>query len=320
MVIHFLGFAAGLGVIVAGAHFLVRGASGIALHFGLSRLVVGLTVVAFGTSSPELAVSLKAALGGNGGIAIGNIVGSNIFNIAVVLGLSALIVPLVVHLQIIRWDVPIMLAVTALFVFFAIGDGVVRRWEGAVLFAGIIAYTVTAVRMARREVKAAVEYVPATTVETVAEDPAKLLRCAGLTALGLALLTGGSELLVRNAVALAEAWGVGPAVIGLTIVAAGTSLPELATSIVAAFRRETDLAVGNIVGSNIFNLLCIGGAAGLASPIAAGGIGWLDLGAMALTSLLLLPLMRTGFRIVRWEGALLLAIYAGYLFLRWPRS
>ena len=314
----FIGLAIGFALLVAGAHILVRGASAIALRLGLSPLVVGLTVVAFGTSSPELAVSIKSAIEGAGGIALGNIVGSNLFNITVVLGISALITTQTVHLQLLRWDVPIMLGASALFLALTMSDGELQRWEGAILLAGIIAYTTFAVRLARREVLASATPLPVSTVETVAATPNKIGRSSLMIAAGLLLLTGGSELLVRASVALAERWEVPPAIIGLTIVAAGTSLPELATSVIASLRRETDLAVGNVIGSNIFNVLGIGGTAGLAGPVEAGGLNGLDIGMMALASVLLLPLMRSGFRIVRAEGLLLFAIYGLYLFLRWP--
>ena len=320
MPILYLALFAGLVVLTAGAQLLVRGASGMALHFGLSRLVVGLTVVAFGTSSPELAVSVKSALDGNGGIALGNIIGSNIFNVAVVLGSSALFCPLIVNFQVVRREIPIMLLASGVFVFFIMGDGTLHRWEGGILMVGIITYTVIAGKQARREVKIIETRPPATTVEVVAGDPDRLPLCIAFCVAGMIMLVAGSELMVRNAVALANLWGVRPAVIGLTIISVGTSLPELATSVVAASRRETDLAVGNIVGSNLFNVLCIAGCAGLAAPISTGDLQWIDIGAMALTSLMLLVLTRTGFRVVRWEGCLLLAVYVAYLYLRWPRA
>ncbi|MCB1061897.1 MAG: calcium/sodium antiporter [Verrucomicrobiae bacterium] len=311
--------ALGLVLLVAGAEALVRGASGLARAAGLSPLVIGLTVVAFGTSSPELAVSIKATLAGSGDLAIGNIAGSNIFNIAAILGLSALICPLVVNYQIVRLDMPVMLGASLLFISFCLTGEGISRPEAGVLFASVIAYTVFLVRMSRRESAAAKASAESLEIHGVpAEAPARLWTQFLLAAAGFGLLLIGARFLVDNAVLLARGMGVSEAVIGLTIVAAGTSLPELATSIVAAIRKETDVAIGNIVGSNIFNLLAIGGAAGLVRPIGLGNIDRVDLAVMFAVSLLLLPLMRTGFRLVRWEGAVLISAYVGYVALRWP--
>ncbi len=320
MLLSFLLLTVGLAVLVAGAESLVRGASGIARAAGLSPLVIGLTVVAFGTSAPELAVSIRSTLAGSGDLAIGNIAGSNLFNVAVILGLSALVCPLVVNLQVIRLDMPVMLAASAVFVGFYLSGGELARWEAGLLFAGAIFYTVLLVRMSRREVANSKEPSGEVQILAVPAEPPKRLWTQGLlVAAGLAGLVLGAHLFVENAVGIARTLEVSEAIIGLTIVAAGTSLPELATSVVAALRKETDVAVGNIVGSNLFNVLCIAGAAGLVRPIGTGQISWLDFGFMLGTSALLLPLMRTGFRLVRWEGAVLLASYAVYLFLRWPR-
>ncbi len=290
-----------------------------AMAAGLSPLVIGLTVVAFGTSSPELAVSVKAALAGSGDLAIGNIAGSNIFNVAVILGLSALICPLAVNLQVVRFDMPVMLGASVLFTAFCLfGDGI-GRLEAAVLFSLVIAYTVFLVRLSRRESAAHRAEMESLDILGVPEEKPRHLWTQILLALaGLALLMLGARFLVDNAVLLARGIGVSEAIIGLTIVAAGTSLPELATSVVAAVRRETDVAIGNIVGSNIFNLLCIGGVAGLVRPIGMGNIDRMDLVVMIGVSVLLLPLMRTGFRLVRWEGAVLMAAYVGYVAMRWP--
>ncbi len=311
----------GFVILTVGAEALVRGSAGIARRAGLSALVVGLTIVAFGTSAPEMAVSIGSAVAGKGDLAIGNVVGSNIFNVAVILGIAALICPLQVHLQVLRWDMPIMLGASLLGVLFIFSAAQVGRWEGLVLFSGVVAYTVMAVRMARREspslAQSAGEAFP---TEQVGESKGGLPLQIVLTLAGIGLLILGAQLLVINAVGLAQILGISEAVIGLTIVATGTSLPELATSAVAAFRKETDIAVGNIVGSNLFNILSILGATALIAPIPLGNIGWLDFGFMLGTSLLLLPLMRTGFRIDRWEGTLLLVSYGVYLYLRWPKS
>ena len=302
----------GLLILTLGAELLVRGASGLALRCGLSPLVVGLTVVAFGTSAPELAVSAKAALSGNSALAVGNIVGSNIFNVAVILGIAATICPLAVNLQVLRREMPIMLAASLLFLtFLSTGSGI-SSTEAGVLFAGIILYTALSIRAARRETSLTGSGQPS--------SPVRMSIALPMIIAGLGLLVGGARLMVHNATVIALTLGISQAVIGLTIVAAGTSMPELATSVVAAFRKQTDIAVGNIVGSNIFNLLSIGGAAGLlAPPLQATGISRVDFGFMLGTSVLLLPLMRTGLLIKRWEGTVLLAAYGVYLFLVWPK-
>lgn len=302
----------GLVVLTLGAEFLVRGASSIAARLGLSPLVIGLTVVAFGTSAPELAVSLKAALAGQGGIALGNIVGSNIFNVAAILGIAAMICPLAVHLDVIRRDMPIMLGASGLFVTFLLTGQRLERWEGIVLFLLIVVYVASSVRVAGKEKN------PEAVAELGEPKSTSMILSLVLTLAGFAMLVFGARLFVDSAVSIARSLGWSEAVIGLTIVAAGTSMPELATSVVASLRRQTDIAIGNVVGSNIFNLLCIGGAAGAVSPINSGGLSWIDLGAMLLTSIILLPLMRTGFRLNRVEGGLLFGTFLLYLWLVWP--
>lgn len=303
----------GLALLTAGADLLVRGATAIATRLGVGQLVVGLTVVAFGTSAPELAVSVKSALAGQGGIAIGNVVGSNIFNVAAILGISAMICPLAVNLKVVRQDMPICLFASALFVLLLTVGGDLVRWEGLLLLAGLAAYLVLSFRSGR-------ELPP--DAEQAGPGPLGMgFVPAGLLVLfGLVLLVGGARVFVDNATSLARRFGIGEAIIGLTIVAAGTSLPELATSVVAALRRQTDIAIGNIVGSNIFNVLGIAGVAAIARPIAAHGIEFRHLCVMVATSLLLLPLMRSGFRLVRWEGALLFACYLAYLWMLWPTA
>lgn len=305
-------------ILTAGAESLVRGAAALGMRMGLSPLVVGLTIVAFGTSAPELAVSAEAALMDVGDIAAGNVIGSNIFNVAVVLGLAAAVRPVTVHLQVIRLDTPLMLAVSAGFALMLKLGGGLARWEAGLLFAGIVAYAVHSVRQARREPFAPTSS-QAPDVLAVPKAPLPLWIALTMVAGGFALLAFGAGILVDNAVALARSLEVSEAVIGLTIVAAGTSLPELATSVVASIRHETDIAIGNVVGSNIFNVLCIGGVSGLISPVISDGIRGLDLIWMLGTSALLLPLMRSGFRLVRWEGVALLACYGAYLATLWPR-
>jgi cation:H+ antiporter len=308
----FLWLVAGLVALIGGAELLVRGASRIASGLGISPLVVGLTVVAFGTSSPELAVSVGAALSGQGDIAVGNAVGSNIFNVLFILGLSALIAPLAVAHQLVRIDVPLMIG-CSLLLFGLVQDGAIARWEGALLFAGIVAYTGFLVRQARRERNPEVlaEYAKAYPASTAQ----RWLVNVALVVIGLALLVVGARALVDAAVAIARLLGVSELVIGLTVVAAGTSLPEVAASVVAAVKGERDIAVGNVVGSNIYNILAVLGAAALVSrdglPVAPSLLSF-DLPVMLAVALACLPIFFTGYRIARWEGAVFLAYYAAY--------
>jgi len=306
-------------ILTGGAELLVRGASSLGLRLGLNPLVIGLTIVALGTSAPELAVSIKAALQGTGDIAMGNVIGSNLINIALILGLSALVRPLAVHWQVIRFDTPLMVFVTFLFAFFLLAGGGLLRWEAAILFSGIVAYVWHSLLKARRNAAQAMESGedPLDTLG-VPSNPTRLPVSFLLVGIGMGLLVVGARLLVDNAVGLARAWNVSEAVIGLTIVALGTSLPELATSVVASIKKETDIAVGNIVGSNIFNILCIAGVTGLISPISILGIRRADLFWMIGVSLLIVPLMRSGLQLGRKEGAILLSLYAAYLFTLWP--
>jgi cation:H+ antiporter len=251
---------------------------------------------------------------GQGSIALGNVVGSNIFNIAVILGLSALVRPVKVNIQLIRFDMPVMIGVSLL-AFGLLRDGQLTRPEGALLFAGVAVYTITVVRMARRQHTEAVD-------REFADGTPKANRSVLLDVTyvlgGLALLIFGARFFVLGAVDLARWLGVSEAVIGLTIVAAGTSMPELATSMVAAFRKQEDIAIGNIVGSNIFNILAILGAAGLVRPFTSGGVQPMDFYFMLGTSALLLPLMRWGMKLTRYDGLLFLALYAAYLAVLWP--
>ncbi len=300
---------AGLILLYAGAEALVRGSVSLALRLGISPLVIGLTVVAFGTSSPELAVSVKAALGGKGAISVGNVVGSNIANVALILGVAALIKPLRVNAQVIKVDIPIMICVSIITALM-LKNGYLGRFDGCILVFGIVAYVCLSIYLARREKNKSVHSV------FDANLPARF-RAAWLDPLfiasGFVILLFGSELLVSGAVALAVEAGLSNAFVGLTIVAIGTSFPELATSAVAAAKNEGDIAVGNVVGSNIFNLLCILGVSALAHPIRATGIHVSDLLVMIGLAVLTLPVMRTGFCISRKEGVLLLAVYAGYI-------
>ncbi len=308
MILSLLSIALGLALLYVGAEGLVRGSAALALRLGLTPLVVGLTVVAFGTSSPELVVSLQAALSDNGAIAIGNVVGSNICNVALILGLSALIRPLKVHTQLLRFDVPLMVVASVLLALLLL-DGALGRLEGALLTTGIVSYTGYILWKARTMNSGLQEEF----AEALPARQGALWRHVAFVVGGLGLLVVGANLLVTGAVAVAETMGLSKAFIGLTIVAVGTSLPEMATSLVAAVRREGDIAVGNIVGSNVFNILAILGLSSLAHPLQTQGVAMTDLVVMTAFAVLMLPLMRSGFQLVRWEGALLLALYVGYV-------
>lgn len=302
-----------LGLLWLGAEGLVRGASGLALRAGLTPLVVGLTVVAFGTSAPEMVVSVKAAMAGQGAIAVGNIVGSNIFNVGIILGLAAVISPMRVQMQLIRIDVPIMIAVAFALVLVLL-DGRFSRGEAVLCCAGLVAYTILNLRLARRESQAVKQEFQ----ESVPAAKGSGWKDGGFILGGLVVLVIGSRLLVDSSISIAQALGVSEAIIGLTIVAAGTSMPELATSVIAALRKESDIAIGNVVGSNTFNVLGVGGVSAFVIPLESSGITSFDLGMMCVMSVLLLPLLWTGFAVRRWEGGVLLALYGAYLWKLWP--
>jgi len=307
MLITLAQIGAGFVLLTAAAEGLVAGASSLARRVGLSPLVIGLTVVSIGTSLPELVVALDAALAGTGDIALGNVVGSNIGNIALILGVSALVHPLSVRSQIVRVDGPILAGVSILFAALAL-DGHLGRLDGALLFAGIVAYVAYSLYLARQTPDVVQEEVAA---ELPAPQP--LWMDLGLLVLGIAGLVGGAHLLVDGAVHIAQALGVGPLVIGLTIVAVGTSLPELATSVVAARRGKGDIAIGNAVGSSIFNLLGILGVTVLVRPLSTQTLSWVDTGVMLGTALIILPLFRTDWALSRREGTFLLLCYAAYV-------
>ena len=307
-------FIVGLAALVAGASLLVRGASALALSFGVSPLVVGLTIVALGTSSPEVAVSVGAAMEGRTDIAVGNVVGSNIFNVLFILGASALIVPLLVHVQLIRQEVPIMIGASLLLV--ALGfDGRLTRLDAAVLFGLLVVYTVFLIVQSRRQTQEAVAELTAELPQSAAWDRHWAVQVA-LVVAGLVLLVLGSDWLVTAAVAFARSLGVSDLVIGLTIVAAGTSMPEVATSITAAIKGERDIAVGNVVGSNTFNILGCLGLAGLVAPSGlplAPSVLTFDIWVMLAVAIACLPVFFTGREIARWEGAVFLGYYAAYV-------
>jgi len=303
-------------LLVVGAEFLVRGASKVAALFGISPLVIGLTVVAYGTSTPELAVSIQAGLAGAADIAVANVVGSNIFNILLILGICAIIQPLVVAQQLVRLDVPLMIGLSVLTVLFAL-DGRIGMVDGLIFVIGLIVYNVWAIRKSRQEnaaVKAEYEReygaqdTPPLSVMEIGKNAAFILG-------GLAVLVVGARWLVDGSVALAQTLGVSDMIIGLTIVAAGTSLPEVATSVIATIRNERDIAIGNVVGCNIYNILAILGIASVVTPgglVVAPAMLNFDLIVMTAVAFACLPILCSGYRIDRWEGAVFFGGYVAY--------
>lgn len=305
-------FLLGLGALVVGAELLVRGASKLALKLGISPLVVGLTIVAFGTSSPELAVSVQSVASGQTDIAVGNVVGSNIFNVLFILGVSALITPLVVNQQLIRQEIPIMVGASLLFVVMAL-DGGLSRLDGLIFLAFLIAHTTFLIVQSRRQqaISGGDDQIGPETASWKTSVVAQL----ALIVAGLALLILGASWLVEAAIAFAKHLGVSEMVIGLTIVAAGTSLPEVATSVLAAIRGQRDIAVGNVVGSNIFNILGVLGLSALVAPnslsVAPAMLAF-DIPVMLAVAIACLPIFFTGHLIARWEGAVFVGLYVAY--------
>ncbi len=303
----------GLAILVAGAELLVRGAVAFAELAKISSLVIGLTVVAFGTSAPELAVSSVSSLKGDSAIALGNVVGSNVFNVLLILGLSAIIVPLSVASQLVRLDVPIMIT-SSVAVWLAAYDGTIERWESVCMLVAFLIYTSWLIRAGRKESRASapdVDPPPRTTLQ-------KIVSNIGLVAFGLALLVWGAQMLVDSATTIARTFGVSDLVIGLTIVAAGTSLPELATSLVAAIKGQRDIAVGNVVGSNVFNLLMVLATASVLSnsglPVSSDVL-WFDLAVMVWVAVLCWPIFLSHGTVTRAEGAVMLVLYLVYTVL-----
>lgn len=290
-----------------GAEFLIKGGVAIARKAGVSSMVIGLTLVAFATSAPELVVSVSAGLEGKSSISLGNVVGSNICNIALILGLCGCIAPLPVDKKLFRFDLPVMVLSALLLVLFCFKGAAIGRWQGALLFAGLLGYTWWNIYVSRKENASSKEE----NEEQNTKQTALWLSFFFVVA-GLALLVGGAKFFLWGAEYLARLCHLSEAVIGLTVVAVGTSLPELATSLVAAVKREQDIAIGNVVGSNIFNILGIIGITPLISPLANYDINVIDLGMMLLCTIGLLPLMYTGWKISRKEGALMLALYGAY--------
>jgi len=302
----------GLATLVVGGEFLVRGAVGIAKKAQISTLVIGMTVISFGTSAPELFVSIDSAFEGNPDIAIGNVVGSNIANIALVLGLTVLIFPIVVdrNSKVVDW--PMMMLATVLFWLFSM-DYMIEWWEGAILFGILLVFTYLLIRNSRRQTKRA-------KAEAIEEDEEianvkdKIGLSILLTIIGLVGLYFGAEWLINGAVGIAESFQMEKRIIAITVVAFGTSVPELVTSAVAAFKKETDISVGNLIGSNIFNIMAVIGVTGMVHPIAVDEkIFNVDFWWMIGIAVALLPMMIIGKKIGRFKGALLLGTYIVYI-------
>lgn len=300
----------GVALLYFGAEYLIKGGVAIAKKLGVSPLLIGLTLVAFGTSAPELVVSIQAALNNSGDIAVGNVIGSNICNVALILGLCAIIKPIITNEKLFKLDMPLLLGSSILFACFYFADGRgINFWQGAVLFTILVIYLVWSFYQDKKsgsgELAAAAE-------EEGGDKPCPVWLALIMVAGGLAGLVFGAKCFVASAVYFALAMGVSQAVVGLTIVAIGTSLPELATSVVAVIKNERDIAVGNIVGSNIFNILVIMGIAPMVSDLHAPNIGMADLSVMLALVPVLWIMMKTGKKVSRVEGGILLAVYIAY--------
>lgn len=304
----------GLVTLIVGGEFLVRGAVGIAKKFQISTLVIGMTVISFGTSAPELFVSIGAALDGNAEIAIGNVIGSNVANLALVLGMTVLILPIIVdrNSKVIDW--PMMMLATILFALFAM-DGHISRYEGGILFAILVAFTFFLIRNSRRRNKQlAVEVAEDDDEISKVKDP--IWKALGFTLIGLVALYFGSEWLVNGAVGIAESLGMEKRVIAVTVVAFGTSVPELVTSLVAAFKKETDISIGNLIGSNIFNIMAVVGITSIIQPMPVEDKAiHFDMWWVVIIAAALLPMMLIGKRIGRFKGALLVGSYIAYMII-----
>ena len=297
-----LSILGGFIILTLGAEALVRGASSIALRLGITPLIIGLTIVAFGTSAPELAVSVKSALAGNSGIALGNVIGSNIANIGLILAITALIRPIQVQSQVVKRDIPLMILASMLF-WGLLLDGELSLIDGVVLLSlliGYLAFSYISSKNSNQE-------------EEIEAGPNNPLLSALFIVVGISMLVGGGILFVNGAVDLAKTFGVSEVIIGLTIVAIGTSMPELVTSVIAALKGQSDIAIGNIVGSNLFNILGILGITAIVQPVSSLGFQPIDFIVMLAFAVIILPFAWTGLRIGRREGTVLLLGYLGYM-------
>ncbi len=315
MLLSILSIVGGLVLLVVGADGLVRGSSSVALRMGVSALAVGLTIVAFGTSSPELVVSLNAALDGHAAISLGNVVGSNICNILLILGVSALIRPIKARAVVIKREMPILLVVSA-FLWILIYDGELSRIDGVIFTVGILVYTFLTYYLSRNKEKKDIE-------EEFEEAVTPASKSVWLDIIfivgGFVLLILGADVFLNGAVSIAKSLGISEVVIGLTIVSLGTSMPELATSAVASFKNESDVALGNIIGSNVFNILAVLGVTALVVPLSGQEITTMDLSVMLGSAFLLWLMLGRKFALDRLEGAILLIAYAIYIYMLIPK-
>jgi len=298
-----------------GSSWLVKGSSSLALKAGISPLVAGLTIVAFGSSSPELFVSVNATISGHGNIAIGNVIGSNLFNICMILGIAALVAPLKIKMELLKIDILILVLTTVIFmILFA--DRQINRFEGGILLFGLILYTTLKIILARKEKN---EDLHIEFGKSVPDQSMKWYYSASLILLGIGVLVAGSQLLINGAVAFARLLGVGETIIGLTLIAAGTSIPLLASTIAAAIKKEDDMAIGTIVGSGIFNILGVIGISSIITPLSAIAISNIDLYVMTGVTLLLLQFFRTKYILKRDDGIFMIGMYLIYLYYLWPK-
>ena len=307
-------FIGGLVLLFVGGEWLIRGSSNLAIKIGITPLIVGLIIVAFGTSAPELVVSLRAAIMGNSSISLGNVIGSNIANIGLIIGVGALIKPLTVSSKVIKKEIPIMIGFSILLVIILL-DGEIGTIDGLIFLIMLVIYCISNVLIAKKEKHADVN------VKFKEELKSKLSISISifLIFIGLTLLIIGGNLFLKSAIAIARLLKLSDVVIGLTIVSIGTSLPELVTSIIASYRRESEILLGSIVGSNVFNILSILGITALITPINSVGINYIDLGVMIFFAIILLPLSKSGFAITRLEGAFLVLGYMGYMYYLLPK-
>ena len=297
-----LSIIGGFIILTLGAEALVRGASSIALRLGITPLIIGLTIVAFGTSAPELAVSVKSALAGNSGIALGNVIGSNIANIGLILAITALIRPIQVQSQVVKRDIPLMILASMLF-WGLLLDGELSLIDGVILLSLLFGYLTFSYISSKNS----------NDEEEIEAGPNNPLLSGLFILVGISMLVGGGILFVNGAVDLAKTFGVSEVIIGLTIVAIGTSMPELVTSVIAALKGQSDIAIGNVVGSNLFNILGILGVTAIVHPVSSLGFQPFDCMVMLALAVVILPFAWTGLRIGRREGSVLLLSYLGYM-------
>ena len=305
MIVNILMIVAGVVLVLWGADRLTDGAVALAERMQIPQIVIGLTIVALGTSAPEFCVSLVSALKGTADLAVGNVVGSNIFNTMLIVGVAAMVAPMTILPSTIKKDVPVALLASVALTVMVLMDGDLSRVDAALLFVGFLAFMWVTLRGAKGS--HAIEQ------EQAAPRGYSVLKSVGLLVLGLACLVVGSNIFVDGATSVAQTLGVSEAVIGLTIVAGGTSLPELATSVVAARKGNSGIAIGNVLGSNVLNILLILGAAGLICPMQVQGITLVDFAMMTISVLLLWLFSYTKLTVARWEGAVLTAIFLGYM-------